>query len=70
MWNNYFYNIQKKYSMRVSTKEPLVIRLDGKDVTKNKNIDLINRLDNSFLDALEKSVAYFSSLYNCYAIIA
>ena len=68
MWNNYFYNIQKKYSMRVSTKEPLVIRLDGKDVTKNKNIDLINRLDNSFLDALEKSVAYFSSLYNCYAI--
>ena len=35
MWINYFFNIQRKYSMRVSKKLPLVIRLDGKDVTKN-----------------------------------
>ena len=36
MWNSYFFQIQSKYSMRVSFKNPLVIRLDGKDVTKNK----------------------------------
>lgn len=38
MWNSYFFQIQSKYSMRVSFKNPLVIRLDGKDVTKNKNM--------------------------------
>ena len=35
MWNSYFFQIQSKYSMRVSFKNPLVIRLDGKDVIKN-----------------------------------
>mgnify|MGYP001146026664 CR=1 FL=1 len=30
MWNSYFFQIQSKYSMRVSFKNPLVIRLDGK----------------------------------------
>lgn len=54
--------------MRVSTKEPLVIRLDGKDVTKNKTIDLLNLVDNSFLEAMEKSISYFTQKYSCYAI--
>ena len=45
MWNSYFFQIQSKYSMRVSFKNPLVIRLDGKDVTKNKKYDLLNNYE-------------------------
>ena len=38
MWNSYFFQIQSKYSMRVSFKNPLVIRLDGKMLQKIKNM--------------------------------
>ena len=69
MWHNYFYNIQTKYSMRVSRKEPLVIRLDGKDTAKNKNISLIDNYENSFCDALKKSAKYFSKRYKCMAFL-
>ena len=68
MWNSYFYNIQKKYSMRVSTQKPLVIRLDGKDATKNKNINLLDTSTNGFLDALIKSASFFTEKYQCYAV--
>ena len=69
MWNNYFYNIQKKYSMRVSLKEPLVIRLDGKNITKNKDINLMNlSSDKSFMYAMEKSVEHFTDKYKCLAL--
>lgn len=68
MWNNYFAQIRKKYSMRVSLKEPLVINLDGKDVTKNNNINLFIKYDNGFLDSMEKTVKYFTKKYNCISI--
>lgn len=69
MWKNYFNNIQKKYSMRVSRTEPLVIRLDGKDITKNKSINLLDRESkNSFTNSLERTVKYFTEKYNCFAI--
>ena len=60
MWNNYFYQIRKKYSMRLSTKNPLVISLDGKNVTKNSSFDLINNYAGGFVGSLEKTAAYFS----------
>lgn len=69
MWKSYFRNIQQKYSMRVSRKEPLVIRLDGKNVTKNKSIDLLDRENEfSFSNSLEKTAKYFTEKYNCFAI--
>lgn len=69
MWKSYFSNIQKKYSMRVSRTETLVIRLDGKDVTKNKSIDLLDREnENSFTNSLEKTVKYFTEKYDCFAM--
>lgn len=69
MWNNYFYNIQKKYSMRLSLKEPLVIRLDGKNITKNNMIDLMNiSSSKSFMYAMRESVKHFTSKYKCYSI--
>lgn len=60
MWQSYFFQIQSKYSMRVSTKNPLVIRLDGKNVTKDKRFDLLNNYGGSFLNLLEKAVEHFT----------
>lgn len=55
--------------MRVSRTEPLVIRLDGKDITKNKSINLLDRENEiSFTNSLEKTVKYFTEKYNCFAI--
>ena len=68
MWNNYFYQIRKKYSMRLSTKRPLVVNFDGKNVTGNKTINIIDLYNQSFLDNLEKTVQYFSERYNCLSI--
>ena len=68
MWNDYFYGIQKKYSMRLSTKNPLVIRLDGKDVTKSKDLNLLYSYSGSFFDAFNESAKYFSKKYNCIAL--
>lgn len=69
MWNNYFYQIRKKYSMRLSTKKTLVISLDGKNVTGNKAINIIDLYDKSFLNNLNETVRYFSERYNCLAIL-
>ena len=54
--------------MRISTKEPFVIRFDGKQITKNKDINLMDRYNGSFLDSLEKTAKYFSNKYHCYAV--
>ncbi len=48
---------------------PLVIRLDGKDATKNKEINLLDKSETGFLGALIKSAYYFSQKYKCYAVI-
>ena len=69
MWNSYFFQIQSKYSMRVSFKNPLVIRLDGKDVTKNKKYDLLNNYEGSFRNTLEKTAEFFTRKYKCLAIL-
>ena len=69
MWNSYFFQIQSKYSMRVSFKNPLVIRLDGKDVTKNKKYDLLNNYEGNFRNTLEKTAEFFTRKYKCFAIL-
>ena len=69
MWNSYFFQIQSKYSMRVSFKNPLVIRLDGKDVTKNTHYDLLNNYEGNFRNTLEKTAEFFTKKYKCLAIL-
>ena len=69
MWNSYFFQIQSKYSMGVSFKNPLVIRLDGKDVTKNKKYDLLNNYEGNFRNTLEKTAEFFTKKYKCLAIL-
>lgn len=67
MWYSYFSQIQKKYSVRVSTKNPLVIRLDGKNATKTRKNDFINNYEGSFINIMEKCAKCFSQKYHCYA---
>ena len=54
--------------MRLSTKNPLVIRLDGKDVTKSKDLNLLYNYNGSFFHSFEESAKYFSKKYNCCAL--
>ena len=68
MWRNYFFQIQSKYNMRVSLTEPLVIRFDGKDVTKSKDINFFEIYNGSFTDAFEKTVKFFTEKYHGYSI--
>lgn len=68
MWHNYFYQIQQKYSMRVSLNKPLVIRLDGKNATKSRTNDFIFNYSGSFINALEETAKYFTKKYKCYSL--
>lgn len=68
MWRNYFLQIQNKYNMRLSISEPLVIRFDGKDVTKDNTINLFDIYNGSFTDSVEKTVRFFTAKYHAFAI--
>ncbi len=68
MWYSYFSKIRKKYNMRLSTKRPLVIRLDGKDVTKNRSINILDDYKGSFSYAFRNSAKYFTEKYGGYCI--
>lgn len=67
-WNDYFANIRKKYSMRVSKTKPLIIDLDGKNVTSNIEYSLIDNQQGSFLSIMEQVVKKFTKEYECMAI--
>lgn len=67
-WNDYFGNIRKKYNMRVSRKKPLVIDLDGKNVTTSAIFSLVDDSKDGFLDIMEQTVKHFTAEYNCLAI--
>jgi len=69
MWANYFLSIRKKYTMRVSTKTPLIINLDGKNTTKNKEINILETYKGGFRSTLETSAKYFSNKYECLCIL-
>lgn len=67
-WNDYFGNIRAKYDLRVNPKKPLVIFLDGKNVTTGKDFNLLNSGKDSFIDVMEQTVKYFTYQYDCIAI--
>lgn len=54
--------------MQISSKEPLVINLDAKDTTKNKEKNIIEMYKGGFRYTLEQTARYFSERYNCLAI--
>lgn len=67
-WNDYFAKIRNKYSMRVSKSKPLIIDLDGKNVTSNPLYSLIDNQKGSFLDLVEQVVKKITYEYECMAI--
>ncbi len=67
-WNNYFINIQNKYNMNMNENNPIVIFIDGKDITKSLNHNLIQENKGSFNDIFEQTIKYFSNKFNCLVI--
>jgi len=68
-WNNYFGNIENKYNLKMTGSKPIVIFLDGKDITKSVSHNLIIENKNSFNDIFEQTVKYFTVKLNCMAIL-
>lgn len=67
-WNNYFINIQNKYNMNMNEHKPIVIFIDGKDITKSLNHNLIQENKGSFNDIFEQTIKYLSNKFDCLAI--
>ena len=65
MWHSYFHRIENKYQMRISLNRELVIRLDARNITKSRNLSLVEKRENSFLDCFERTVKLFTSKYDC-----
>lgn len=62
---DYFKNIENKYKSKISLKNPVIIRLDGRHICSNKNIDLLNEDKGGFSYALKGTAEYFSDKYGC-----
>lgn len=62
---NYFKNIETKYKSNISSNKTLIIRLDGRNVCGNKNLNLLDETDGSLSDSMKKVAQYMSEEYNC-----
>lgn len=67
-WKNYFCNIENKYNLKMNKRQPIVLFIDGKDITKSLQYDLITENKNSFNDIFEQTIKYFSEKLECMAI--
>lgn len=62
---NYFKSIEDKYKSRISPNKPIIIRLDGKKITKNKEINMLDESQGAFAYSLKKASAHISRKFNC-----
>ena len=67
-WNNYFGNIENKYDLKMNKNKPIVIFVDGKDITKSSKYNLMTENKNSFNDIFEQTIKFFSKKFDCIAI--
>lgn len=67
-WNNYFIKIQNKYNLKMNVHKPLVIFIDGKNITKSLNYNLIQENKGSFNDIFEQTIKHFSKEFDCLAL--
>lgn len=65
---SYFTMIENKYSCRVSLNKPIIIRLDGKGVTKNKSLNIYSDSIGEFAYSLRNTAKDMSILYNTLVI--
>lgn len=66
---DYFKNIENKYKSKISTNKALVIRLDGRNVCKNKNINILNE-NKGFASTMKIVAEKISSNYGCIVYVA
>ena len=64
-WCNYFIKIQNKYNLSLNINKPIVIFLDGKNITKSLNHNLMQESKNSFNDIFEQTIKYFTEEFEC-----
>ena len=62
-WNNYFGNLENKYDLKMNKKKPIVIFVDGKDITKSSKYNLMAENKNSFNDIFEQTIKFFSLIF-------
>lgn len=62
---NFYRETENKYKIRLSKNKIVIVRFDGINVTKNKDINLLDTSDASFTSALHKTAKYLSIKYNC-----
>lgn len=67
-WNHYFGNIENKYDLKMNMSNPMVIFMDGKNITKSLKYNLIAESKNSFNDIFEQTITYFTMKFDCIAI--
>ena len=65
---DYFKYLEDKYKTRLSHQKPIVIRFDGKGVTKNKDINLLDESKGGFAFALKQTALFSSRKFNCIAL--
>lgn len=61
---NFFQNIENKYKTRFSLNKPIVIRLDGKNVCKNPEINLLDETEQQFSFSLINTAKTLSRKFN------
>lgn len=67
---DYFKNVENRYKSKISLYRPVVIRLDGKNICKNKEINILDESEGSFAYVLKRTAKYLSFKYKCYVFIA
>lgn len=62
---NYFKNIEQRYLNRISYLKPIAFRLDGRGVTKQPDIHLLEEYQGGFADALKRTAEQIGRTYPC-----
>lgn len=62
---DYFKLVENKYINRLSISKPIVIRLDGKDICGNPDIDILDETNGGFAYALINTGKFLSIKYKC-----
>lgn len=70
MNKSYFGMIEDKYSCSISLNKPIIIRLDGKDICKNRSINLYNESFGGFAYAMQLTAKEISKRYNSLVLIS
>ena len=65
---NFFKLIEDKYKTRLSLKRPIVVRLDGKNICKNLDINMLDETPGGFAYALKNTAKHLSRKFNTICI--